>query len=448
MIRPVLNVNLPGIIRALDQRARSRQSEFATFVAAPDDDEPRSGLGAIGAALLPITPHARTWLAEDHWRLLGLAQARPRPGGLAWDLAYLASMAPAPSSEPIAQPETPAASPSQTALAAQTSADDTLLALMQYALNAAISHGVQRVFARVEEDLPELELFGKVSFQRYARESTWALASANDGLRALDDHEAARLLNDDTPGEASDAAERHLATRGLSATRAAARIRPETIEVYAGMRLRQWRRQDAWSLLRLYDACTPRVTQLAEGLTVDELTHTRAAGGRTWYLPVIEPASAAFVHESGPLMSGWLRLRQGRGDRPHRLVLLAHPDEPGVARSLLKFALRVFAADAPRPIICATRDYETATIDALRAAGFERQGAHALLVRHLAARLAYPHGVPAFSAQPSRMAYDVKGLGPSPTRLSEGGYDTLCQKSSPMISAPSSTCSHRASSRR
>lgn len=454
MIRPVLNVNLPGIVRALDQRARIRQSEFASFVAAPDDDEPRSGLGAVAAALLPITPHAKTWIAEDHWRLLGLAQARARPGGLAWDLAYLASMTPAapPDTTPSPQPSTATGAQPQAAQAAQAApptTDETLVALIQYALNAAIMRGVQRVFARVEEDRPELELFGKVSFQRYARESTWALASAEDGLRALDDHDAARLLSEGSPESREASSPRGVSgASGISAARAASRIRPETIEVYAGMRLRQWRRQDAWSLLRLYDACTPRVTQLAEGLTVDELTHTRAAGGRTWYLPVIEPASAAFVHESGPLMSGWLRLRQGRGDQPHRLVLLAHPDEPGVARSLLRFALRVFAADAARPILCATRDYETATIDTLRAAGFERQGAHALLVRHLAARLAYPHGVPAFSSQGSRMAYDVKGLGPSPTRLSEGGNDTLCQKSSPMISVPSSTRSHRVSSRR
>src|SRR5579859_4586087 len=99
MIRPVLNVNLPGIVRALDQRARMRQSEFASFVAAPDDDEPHSGLGALVTALLPITPHAQTWLAEDHWRLLGLPQARAPPGGLAWDLAYLATMIPAPDAD-------------------------------------------------------------------------------------------------------------------------------------------------------------------------------------------------------------------------------------------------------------------------------------------------------------------------------------------------------------
>ena len=432
MIRPVLNVNLPGIVRALDQRARMRQSEFAAFVAAPDDDEPRSGLGALVTALLPITPHAQTWLAEDHWRLLGLAQARARPGGLAWDLAYLASMLPAPDTEGHISAQPPATQ------------DDTLIALIQYALNAAIKAGVQRVFARIEDERPELELFAKLGFQRYARESTWALESAEQGLRALDDSGAAALL-DAPPRLAPDGAESRVppSRRPLSLARPGA-----TVEVYAEMRLRPWRRHDAWSLLRLYDACTPRVTQLAESLTADEFTYTRAAGGRTWYLPVIEPASAAFVHESGSLMSGWLRLRQGRGAAPSRLALLAHPDEPAVALSLLRFALRVFAADSPRPVMCSVREYETATIDALRAAGFERQGAHALLVRHLAARLSYPRGVPAFNSRNSRVAYDVKGLGTSPTRLIEGGNDTLCQKSSPMISVPFSPRSPHALSRR
>lgn len=427
MIRPVLNVNLPGIVRALDQRARARQGEFASFVAAPDDDEPRSGGGAILAALLPFTPHARTWLAEDHWRLLGLAQARARPGGLAWDLAYLASIAPSAVAEN--GDEAQATPPSQ---------DDTLLELIQYALNAGIRSGVQRVFARIEDERPELELFGKAGFQRYARESTWALDTPEAGLRALDDHAAASLLERES--EAAETATSAAPVRG-ALPRLTRRLTPlaqhvTEVQVHASIQLRAWRRQDAWGLLRLYDASTPRVTQLAESLTVDELTHTRAAGGRAWYLPVIEPASAAFVHESGPLMSGWLRLRQGRGDQPHRIALLAHPDEPGVARSLLRFALEVFAVDQPRPVLCCSREYETATVDALRAAGFERQGAHALLVRHLAARLSYPHGVPAL-ASPSRMAYDVKGLRTTPTRLNEGGNDTLCQKSSPMISVPS-----------
>jgi hypothetical protein len=158
---------------------------------------------------------------------------------------------------------------------------------------------------------------------------------------------------------------------------------------------------------------------------------------------MLEPATAAFVHDEGPLMGGWVRLRQGRGSQPHQVTLLAHPDSQPVARALLKFALRVFAAEAARPIVCLAREYESATVETLRSAGFERLGSHALLVRHLMARVAWNNEVPA-----ARMLYGVEGLGTAQTRLSEGGRDTLCQKSSTMISVPSSRRSHRAFKRR
>lgn len=434
MIRPVLNVNLPGMIRAFDRRARMRQGEFANFVVAPDDDEPRSGLAAIATALLPITPNAHTWLAEDRWRLQGVAQARVRPGGQAWDLAYLANI--------IAPPE-------QDASASQ---DDILQALLQTALNTGLTYGAQRFFARVEDERPELELFGKLGFQRYARESTWVLPNAAQGLRALagagipaeqrnetlDAERAADEASRPEPREARGG-------RGLALRLPPALARPQALAAaQAEIRLRRWARRDAWSLLRLYDACTPRRVQVAESLTVDELTHTRAGGGRTWYVPMLEPSTAAFVHDEGALMGGWLRLRQGRGAQPHQVTLLAHPDSQPVACALLAFALRVFAADDTRAIVCLARDYETATIEALRAAGFERVGSHALLVRHLMARVAWNHEVSAFDP---RIVYGVKGLGTAQSRLSEGGRNPLCQKSSSMISIPSSWRSHRASRR-
>jgi hypothetical protein len=445
MIRPVLNVNLPGMVRAFDRRARMRQGEFANFVVAPDDDEPRSGLAAIATALLPITPNAHTWLAEEHWRLQGVAQARVRPGAQAWDLAYLATIA-ASSAAQNAEQE------------AASSPDETLMALLQVALNTGIIHGAQRFFARVEEQRPELGLFGKLGFQRYARESTWALENATQGLRALDgagivanqrnvSDEA--LEGDDAEGGADgdgqpDDLHDERRGRGLMTRLAPALSRPQTaVTIHAEAQLRRWSRRDAWSLLRLYDACTPRRVQVAEGLSVDELTHTRAGGGRTWYVPMLEPATAAFVHDEGPLMGGWLRLRQGRGSQPHQVTLLVHPDSQPVARALLKFALRVFAAEAARPIVCLARDYESATVETLRSAGFERMGSHALLVRHLMARVAWNNEVPA-----ARMMYGVEGLGTAQTRLSEGGKDTLCQKSSLMISIPSSRPCHRAFTRR
>ncbi|MGH2502905.1 MAG: hypothetical protein ACRDID_10355, partial [Ktedonobacterales bacterium] len=155
----MLNVNLPGMVRAFDRRARMRQGEFADFVVAPDHDEPLSGLAAIATALLPITPNAHTWLAEERWRLQGVAQARVRPGATAWDLAYLASIS------AQGEPDAPGAA------LASSSPDDTLMALLQVAVNAGITHGAQRFFVRVEDERPELALFGKLGFQRYARES-------------------------------------------------------------------------------------------------------------------------------------------------------------------------------------------------------------------------------------------------------------------------------------
>jgi hypothetical protein len=384
MIRPVLNVDLPGIVHALDTRARARQGEFANFVVAPDVEEPRSGLAALLSAFLPITPSAHTWICEDHWRLLGLAQARQRPGAQAWDLAYLAAILPSPSA-----PQS-------------HSQYDVLMELAQYALNAAIGRGVHRFFVRVDDERPELELFGKLSFQRYAQELTYWLDDSSEGLRLLE-----RAM---AHGDGADPERPALSLQTAPAEEDANTIRPD-------VPLRRWHQHDAWGLLRLYDACTPKVVQLAESLTNDELLHTRAAGGRTWHLPLVEPESSAFVNDRGVRLGGWLRLRHGRGSQPHMLSLMAHPDDPGVALALLRFGLRVLAQGGPRPVFCQAREYETATVDALRAAGFAHTGTHALLVRHLTMRALRTRDVPAVEA---RMAYGVRGYGTTPSRLSKG----------------------------
>src|SRR5262249_25229923 len=143
-----------------------------------------------------------------------------------------------------------------------------------------------------------------------------------------------------------------------------------TSEIRPDVPLRGWHHHDAWGLLRLYDACTPKRVQLAESLTSEELIYTRAAGGRTWFFPVLEPPCEAFVNDRGVRLGGWIRLRHGRGSQPHVLSLMAHPDDPSVAVALTRFALRVFAEESPRPVCCQVRDYETTVIDALRAAGF------------------------------------------------------------------------------
>lgn len=415
MIRPVPYVDLPGIVYALDRRIRARNGEFANFVIAPESEEPRSSLAALLSALWPFTPNAHTWICEDRWHLLGVAQGQPRPGSEAWDLVYLAAM-----TAPGGQPPTVAQ-------------NDVLMELVQYALNAALMRGVHRFFARVEDERPEVEIFGKLGFQRYARELTYWLPSAQQGLEQLE--RAAHAQPIERAGILSTA------TVGTSTMPPEARMPADeqpagndwrdghdgiggnghlggALTGAADVSLRRWHQHDAWGLLRLYDACTPRRVQMAESLTNDELIHTRAGGGRTWRLPLIEPASLAFVNDRGVRLGGWIRLRYGRGSQPHQIWSMAHPDEPEMATALVRFGLQTLAREAPRGVIAQVREYEGATIDALRRAGFEHCATHALLVRHLLMRALRNREVPALE---HRVVYGgVKGLGTAQTPYSKG----------------------------
>ena len=75
MIRPVLYVDLPGIIYAINQ-ARSNQYELANFVCWLEPEENVLPSSPILRNILPLHPATRTWICEDHWRMLGFAQVR------------------------------------------------------------------------------------------------------------------------------------------------------------------------------------------------------------------------------------------------------------------------------------------------------------------------------------------------------------------------------------
>jgi hypothetical protein len=387
MIRPIPDFSLlPGIVYALDARSRAHAREFANFVIAPESTEPRSRLSAFMSALKPIAPTAvHTWICEDRWTLLGLTQTRSRPGAEAWDLTYLCAMTSPGGHEPAVDP------------------NDVLGQLIARALDAAIMRGVHRFFARIEDDRPELEIFSRLGFQRYARELTYGLPSAAEGLAALREYGSRPLPSYD---------DAHDDAHGM--TREAIRFR---MVDPAKLPIRPWHRHDEWGLTRLYDAATPRRVQIAESLTNDEFVATRAGGGRTWRLPLLEPSAVAYVCDRGDRLGGWLRLRYGRGTQPHRLWLMTHPDDPDVGPALVRLGLEALARDPERPVLCQAREYEGPAIDALRAAGFTSGPAHALLVRHLTLRALRRREVPALEPL---VVYGVKGFGSAPTRLSKG----------------------------
>lgn len=364
MIRPVLNGDLPRVIRVIDQWARAQAGKYADFIVAPPGDEPRGRLSTFLSVLLPFVPNASTWILEDHWQLQGLIQTRARPGSSAWDVAYLAAVL--------------AHTGDQQDAAILVDCGPVVYPLLQHCVNTAITRGVRRVFARVEDERPEIEQFTKLGFQRYAVEHTWALRDVRAGLRMLSE------------------------TDDLARTPRGGRL---------------WRGSDRWNLLRLHDAATPKRVQLAEDLDLDEFLHTRMF---TWGLaPLLplDPTGASYVLDHDGRLSAWLRLRSGRGTQPHEMALMAHPEDAGAAVALLRFGLEALASKPAQPVWCVVRDYEAPVILALRAAGFTPVAAHALLVRHQAARVM---PLPDAAVAASRVVLGGQGIGSSQARMSKG----------------------------
>lgn len=393
MIRPLPYVDMPGIVFALDRRMRALGRPFANFVCAPEFEETRSGLPAALHNLLPLRATAQTWISEEHWRLIGVAQARPRPRSGSWDLVYLASLA-------GVEPE----------------ASDILRQLIETATNAAMLNGMQRIFARTAENDAALLLFHKVGFQRYARELLYVREHPVLGAGELPEAE-----------------------HGLGM------VPP---------RPHRWHPRDGWALARLHDATTPRKVQFAENLATDELIG-QLVDARRWHVPLLEPRDESYVlwADRSAGLAGWVRLRQSWAGQPHQIWLKALPDQPATADLLLRFALeRLCERDvhpggrhSAMPVICHVRDYEGLVIDSLRRAGFTHAGTKAILARHLT--LSAVNERLALGLGEARVIYGVKGLGTvQPFALPHSLRDeTVCHSRSPMTSTLCSPRSRRAS---
>ena len=347
MIRPVLYVDLPGIIYSIDRRARSKQHEFANFVCWLEPVEKRLPLPPILQNIFPLNPASRTWICEDHWRILGFAQVQERPSRTMWDVSYLASM-----------------------VQRTISSDDVLVALLEYMLEMAAGHGILRIFAKVEDEIPELDLFQKASFQRYARELTYVY-DPNDGTQSI----ASDIFDTTTLNLPS---------------------------------LRRWNRHHVWGLHQLYRSVTPQRVQMAELLENSE-EFAKIHVGSLHGLPFpLSRGNETYVCDVGVRLGAWLRLCRGSGSAPHQLSLMVHPEHSDLAEPLLRFGIRKLQGVSVRPVSCQVREYESAVITALRNSGFEQTSTKVLLVRHIALLAMRSRTVPALE---QRVVYSVKGLG-------------------------------------
>ncbi len=342
MIRPVLYVDLPGIIYSIDRRAHNKQHELANFVCWLEPEEQRLPLPPILRNIFPLNPASRTWICEDHWRILGFAQVQERPLHTMWDISFLASM-----------------------VQRNVSSDDVLAALLEYMLEMAAGHGILRIFAKVEDEIPEQELFQRAGFQRYARELTYLYDPAKAQITAPD------KLSPNLPS------------------------------------LRRWNRHHVWGLHQLYRSVTPQRVQMAEMLeNSEELAKLHVGSLRP--LPSPFSRNENYVCDMGVRLGAWLRLSRGSGSAPHQLSLIVHPEHADLAEPLLRFGISRLQEESVRRIYCQVREYQSFVIAALRNSGFEQTSTRALLVRHIALLVMRQRTVPALE---QRVVYGVKGLG-------------------------------------
>jgi N-acetylglutamate synthase-like GNAT family acetyltransferase len=378
MIRPVLFVDLPGIIYALDRRVSGKKR--ANFVCWLEPVEDYLTPSPLLRNLLPFMSSTRTWICEDHWRLLGFAQVRERPSHEAWDMSYLASMV------------------QRTAFD-----DDVISALLEYTLEMAATHGILRVFAKMEEDVPEFTLFQRSGFQRYARELTYVYSPADKRSSEVQ----ARPGMQET---------REIAPSSVDARKEMQEVNPSGTPTPLGQSeplssLRRWNRHYTWGLHQLYRAATPQRVQMAELLqNSEEYTRLYIGTQHSLFSP-FSGGNENYICDVGVRVGAWLRLCRGQDSKPNRIFLVVHPEHADLAEPLLRFGMaRLQAASGMtvRPIYCMVREYDSIVITALRDCGFEETGSKALLVRHMAQLAMRQSTVPLLE---QRAVYGVKGLG-------------------------------------
>jgi hypothetical protein len=346
-------VDLPGIIYAINNRTRSKQQqELARFVCWLEPVESALQPQPILRNILPLHPAARTWICEDHWRILGFAQVRERPAHTAWDLAYLAAMSDRGNEGDL-----------------HLASDDVLKALLEYMLEMAAGHGILRVFTKVEDDIPEIELFQRAGFQRYARELTYVYDPQN---------------------------------QASGSGTALASPSPELPS------LRRWSRHHAWGLYQLYRTVTPQRVLTAERVEDSEEFARLHVGSLQPRPSFFAKKSENYVCDVGVRIGAWLRLYWGHGSVPHRVSLFIHPEHADLAEPLLRFGVRRLLEADVRRIYCLVREYDSFVITALRDSGFEHTFTRALLVRHVALLATRQSTVPLLE---QRAVYGLKGLG-------------------------------------
>jgi hypothetical protein len=299
-------------------------------------------LQSVWTSRMPGLPGPRSFVAETSTRPVGLAQMRPRDEPNQWEVVYLA----------LEDPVEPArlGLPDGTPAPLMFIPDRRATRLLGELCDAGVQLGAERIFASIADDGVRYELFKQVGFSVVVREYDYVRTAG--GAPPL-------------PGEAP---------------------------AIAGMRRQQ--RADSFGLLQLYQACTPKLVQMAEGKR-----------SRSWDLPVpgwgrrltYRRGEGRWVVERDGRKVAWLRLSRRSQGAPGTLSgqLLVDPHAADLTRPLVEFALARAARAPVRSILIRVREQQSAVMSALESWGFDPVESRLLMVKQLAAPVRHPQLVPA-----------------------------------------------------
>lgn len=213
--------------------------------------------------------------------------------------------------------------------------------LLAEATNSFGELGVQRIYAQVPSGNGAEQVFGQAGFSVFTREDVFMLLTEKNKA-----HPKAQT--------------------------------PST--------LRRMRKRDAWNVLRLYTALTPRNVQHAEAMRTTE----GALGKLEDWWENLNGTSYLFERPNTGInsLTGIVRITRGRLASWVRLHL--HPDAQRFADEMVAEAIALVSKTRARPIYVGVREYEGGIRAALESAGFEWQMERSLMVKHTTVRVRAP----------------------------------------------------------
>jgi hypothetical protein len=263
--------------------------------------------------------------------------------------------------------------------------------LLAHCTPAAVSQGLQRIFASIPDGGPEEACLKHAGFSLYTRETIYRLAVAPEA-------EDLRRKGESTVAPRSAGSHLAAPTGSSGAGTGGSRSRLYVWRRHGrvgrgeerGGGFRSQLPQDSWALQRLYTRCTPRLVQQAEGAITGEVGSPPLSWWEpdSWQGTVWEPAGevrgAVQVHigRAGHWLRIWgtnlLAARELRS-------LVAQGLNAIVVEDPRQRAARFHRARKPLPVYVTVRDYEIGITAILTGFGFAPFTSRARFVKHTGA---------------------------------------------------------------